>query len=265
MIAAAARGYEADDALGTIVHEIAPNKQVRTIIASGDMDTLQLVSPRVVVYTMRKGLNDTVLFDEEGVYERYGFGPELLIDYKGLRGDPSDNIPGVKGVGEDSAMKLIRAFGSIEKIGKAIKAKGVEDAAKEAGVQKRFVQLVADHLQFRPMPRIQQQALDEDGHDRELVGLARLEQREIGHHACIEPRSAVLHAEGLCLQPQRQSTQQLADRGRRRTGDAVAEPCRYATAVEQGSCASACQREQHLSASGIHRRVLPAEERCPPG
>ena len=94
-----ASGYEADDCLGTIVSELKGRADIDTVIASGDMDTLQLVSPSVKVYTMRKGINDTVLYDDERVRERYGFGPESVVDYKALRGDPSDNIPGVKGMG----------------------------------------------------------------------------------------------------------------------------------------------------------------------
>lgn len=110
-------GYEADDVLGTIVAKLKRHKEVDIIIASGDMDTLQLVDDdRVRVYTLKKGLSETVLYDEEGVKARFGFGPELIPDYKGLRGDPSDNIPGVKGIGEKTATALVSQFGDIKKI-----------------------------------------------------------------------------------------------------------------------------------------------------
>jgi DNA polymerase-1 len=119
-------GFEADDVIGTIVEKLTSKKDVtdnlELIIASGDMDTLQLVDDdRVRAYTLRKGLTDTVLYDAKRVVERYGFGPELIPDYKGLRGDASDNIPGVRGIGEKTATILISQFGSIESLYKTLK------------------------------------------------------------------------------------------------------------------------------------------------
>ena len=114
-------GYEADDLIGTMAKKMEKKKDLETIIVTGDMDTLQLVRPKLKVYAMKKGISDTVIYDEKMVKERYGFGPEQLIDFKGLKGDPSDNIPGVKGVGEKTASELIKNFGSIEKIYKALK------------------------------------------------------------------------------------------------------------------------------------------------
>src|SRR3989344_2225425 len=94
-------GFEADDLLATIVEKMKDRKDLRIIIASGDMDTLQLVDDdRVLVYTLKKGLNHTILYNEKAVVARFGFKPKLLPDYKGLRGDPSDNIVGISGVGE---------------------------------------------------------------------------------------------------------------------------------------------------------------------
>ena len=108
-------GFEADDILGTVVEKLADKKDIDIIIASGDMDTLQLVDDKKVqVYTLKKGINDTILYDEEAVVKRFGFVPKLLPDYKGLRGDPSDNIIGIKGVGEKTASVLIQKFGTIE-------------------------------------------------------------------------------------------------------------------------------------------------------
>ena len=115
-------GFEADDIIGTIAEKTKKNKGMQTIIASGDMDTLQLVSgDLVVVYTLRKGINDTVIYNETSVFERFGFGPEFMADYKGLRGDPSDNIIGVKGIGEKTATLLIKNFGSIDNLYKTLK------------------------------------------------------------------------------------------------------------------------------------------------
>ncbi len=138
-------GFEADDMLGTIVEQMKDNESIDIIIASGDMDTMQLVvGEKVRVFAQRKGA-EVVMFNEERVKEKFGFDPILTIDFKGLRGDASDNIPGVPGVGEGSAQKLIIAFGGIENIYQAIEKLGVEEVSKKSGVQKRFVQLVADH------------------------------------------------------------------------------------------------------------------------
>ncbi|MEK7505448.1 MAG: DNA polymerase, partial [Patescibacteria group bacterium] len=115
-------GFEADDILGTIVELTKKNKNLQVVIASGDMDTLQLVEgDRVLVYTLKKGLSDTIIYDERQVKERFGFPPELLPDYKGLRGDPSDNIVGIQGIGEKTATTLISNLGSIEEIYKVLK------------------------------------------------------------------------------------------------------------------------------------------------
>ena len=117
-----APGFEADDILGTIVEKMHADKNIEIVIASGDMDTLQLVDgTKVQVFTLKKGLNDTIMYDEDAVLARFGFGPKLLPDYKGLRGDPSDNIIGIAGIGEKTATDLITQFGSIESIYKKLK------------------------------------------------------------------------------------------------------------------------------------------------
>ena len=113
-------GFEADDVIGTIVQKnkktIKQKNKLDIIVVTGDMDLLQLVTDGVSVYELRKGLADIVLFDAEKVKEKYGFGPEMVVDYKALRGDASDNIPGVPGVGEKTATELITKIGGIEKI-----------------------------------------------------------------------------------------------------------------------------------------------------
>ncbi|MEK7108961.1 MAG: DNA polymerase [Patescibacteria group bacterium] len=150
-----AEGFEADDVVGTIVEQMKKEKDLDLIIASGDMDTLQLIDDkRVRVYTLRKGLTDTVMYDEAGVVERYGFGPSAVPDLKGIAGDASDNIKGVPGVGEGSALKLLQTYGTLEKIYAAIKKEGVDKVAEKAAVQKRFVQLMAgnkEEAQFSKM------------------------------------------------------------------------------------------------------------------
>ncbi len=108
-------GYEADDCVGTLSKQ-GEQAGVDVVIVTGDTDTLQLVTEHVKVYTLRKGLKDMVLYGIPEVTEKYGFPPERLVDYKGLRGDSSDNIPGVKGIGEKGATDLIQEFGSLEDI-----------------------------------------------------------------------------------------------------------------------------------------------------
>ena len=139
-------GFEADDLLGTIAHMLKGESGIDVIIASGDMDTLQLVDDaRVRVYTLKKGINDTILYDEKAVKERFGFAPALIPDYKGLRGDPSDNIKGVPGIGEKTATELIQAFGSIEEIYAKLGKKGGEDAFKKKAIKARPIMLLKEH------------------------------------------------------------------------------------------------------------------------
>ncbi len=136
-------GFEADDMLGTIVEKLKNDKATDIIIASGDMDTLQLVDDKKVqVFTLKKGLNDTILYDEDKVKERFGFIPEFLPDYKGLRGDPSDNIIGIKGIGEKTATILIGEFGTIEKMYKALKKS--PEQFKKLGMTDRVIKLLED-------------------------------------------------------------------------------------------------------------------------
>jgi DNA polymerase-1 len=130
-------GFEADDIIGTVSKQVEKEKEkIETIIVTGDMDTLQLIDSKTKVYTMKRGLSDAVIYDEEKVFERYGLKPEQLIDYKGLRGDPSDNIPGVKGIGEKTAVELLKkykdisgVYKNIEKIKGAVREKLERDKA----------------------------------------------------------------------------------------------------------------------------------------
>ena len=136
-----APGFEADDMLGTIVEQTKKDDSLEILIVTGDMDTLQLVSgKRVRVYTLKKGINDTIIYDEERVNERFGFGPTQVPDYKGLRGDPSDNIIGIAGIGEKTGSLLIQKFGSIEGIYKTL-MKGKEPLLS-AGVKTRIIDLL---------------------------------------------------------------------------------------------------------------------------
>jgi len=151
-------GFEADDIIGTISN-LAVKKQVfpkiEITILSGDLDILQLVNPQAKVYFLRKGVKDTVLYDENLVKEKYqGLNPGQLVDFKALRGDPSDNIPGVTGIGEKTAIELLLEFGSLENLYQEIeenteKAKKIKLKLKEtlikykeqAFISKTLVQL----------------------------------------------------------------------------------------------------------------------------
>lgn len=107
-------GFEADDLIGTISKTV--DHGIEKLIVTGDMDTLQLVDESTKVYAMSRGINESVLYDEPAVRARYGLSPDQVIDYKALRGDPSDNIPGVRGIGEKMAVELLQQFGTLEEV-----------------------------------------------------------------------------------------------------------------------------------------------------
>ncbi|HCU71043.1 MAG TPA: DNA polymerase I [Candidatus Moranbacteria bacterium] len=113
-------GFEADDVIGTLAKQANEEENLETIIVTGDLDTLQLVNEKTKIYALRRGMSDVVIYDEAKVMERYQIKPDQVIDFKGLKGDPSDNIPGVKGVGEKTAIDLVKKYGDIENIYKNI-------------------------------------------------------------------------------------------------------------------------------------------------
>jgi DNA polymerase I len=106
-------GFEADDVIGTFAR-IAEERGHSVTIVSGDLDCLQLVSESVEALVPRRGITDTFVYGPDQVRQRYGFEPSQLIDFKALRGDTSDNIPGVPGVGDKTAAKLVQDYGTIE-------------------------------------------------------------------------------------------------------------------------------------------------------
>jgi len=113
-------GYEGEDIIATIVAKSKAqnpkSKIIEYIIVTGDLDTLQLVDEQTKVYSMARGTNQAIMYDEAKVQERYGLKPSQFVDFKALKGDPSDNIPGVPGIGEKTAVKLIIEFGSLGNI-----------------------------------------------------------------------------------------------------------------------------------------------------
>ena len=108
-------GYEGDDIAGTVA-KLAEKEGYQVTIYTSDRDFLQLVDNNITVNIIRKGMSDIVAMTPETVKEMYGFEPLQIIDYKGLRGDASDNLPGIKGIGEKTAVKLIQEYGSFDNI-----------------------------------------------------------------------------------------------------------------------------------------------------
>ncbi|HKG55616.1 MAG TPA: DNA polymerase I [Candidatus Limnocylindrales bacterium] len=106
-------GFEADDVIGALTLQ-AEAQDLETTIVTVDLDMLQLVTDRTRVMTTRSGVDNTVMYDPARIWERYALRPDQMIDYKALKGDPTDNIPGVPGVGEKTAAKLIAQFGTLD-------------------------------------------------------------------------------------------------------------------------------------------------------
>jgi len=136
------QGFEADDIIATIANLVSGQNgkaELEKIILSGDSDTFQLVDKNTKVYFLRKGVKDTVLYDENRVLEKYeGLSPEKLVDFKALKGDASDNIPGVKGIGEKTAIGLILKFGNLENLFKEID----ENSEKSAEIPARIKEIL---------------------------------------------------------------------------------------------------------------------------
>jgi len=139
-------GVEADDVIGTLAQEARNKKQeTKTIIVTGDLDTLQLVDEQTEVYTLKKGVTEILIYDTEEVKKRYdGLEPHQLLDYKALRGDPSDNIPGARGILSEGAIQLIKKLQTVEKIYAELAEKSIEQLAKSSGLRESvFEKLLA--------------------------------------------------------------------------------------------------------------------------
>lgn len=164
VISVSKAGFEADDIIATLSQK-AENHKVYTLIATGDMDSFQLVSDLVHILTFQKGISDTKTYDITAIKERFGLTPDQLVDYKALRGDTSDNIPGVKGIGEKTAAELIQKFQGIKGLYKALKVgeipekyakklEGTEAIAEEAyGLIKLVRDVPLGKLEFTDLKR----------------------------------------------------------------------------------------------------------------
>lgn len=139
------KGFEADDVIGTICDTKQVDRDdVVSIIVTGDLDTLQLVDNNTWVYTLKKGLSETIEYKEKQVKLKYGgLRPDQLIDYKALRGDPSDNIPGVPGIGEKTAIDLISKYKTLDNLYKQLE-KDPENLKKK-GIKDRIIGLLQEN------------------------------------------------------------------------------------------------------------------------
>lgn len=139
-----AKGYEADDVIGTVTAN-AEKRGLESVIVTGDQDTMQLVGELVRVHLLRRGIKDTVTMGPGEVRDRFGLSPEHMVDFKALRGDPSDNIPGVKGIGEKTATDLLQRYGSLEGVYKHVDEvpdavrKKLETGKKDAFLSRKLV------------------------------------------------------------------------------------------------------------------------------
>lgn len=146
-------GYEADDLIGTICQFAGPNLEI--VILSGDLDNLQLVSPFIKVYFLSMGIKQAVIYDEKKVEERYGLVPSQVIDFKALKGDSSDNIPGVPGIGEKTAIKLLKGHIDLEILYKKIKSK---DLKIPESLKKKLLENEEKAFLSRELARIEKNA-----------------------------------------------------------------------------------------------------------
>jgi DNA polymerase-1 len=123
------KGFEADDVIGTIVRQTT-NQGIKIIIVTGDLDILQLVGRNTEAYSLQRGIKDAVIYDQAAVKKRYGLTPKQITDFKGLKGDSSDNIPGVPGVGEKTAIELLKKFGSLKDLYKNLETAEINPKLK---------------------------------------------------------------------------------------------------------------------------------------
>lgn len=136
-------GFEADDIIATLAHQFGAGKNIKTIIVTGDRDTLQLVvDDRIVVYVPKKGISESFIYNEAAVREKFGISPIQMTDYKGIVGDQSDNIPGVKGVGEKGAAKIFQKFDTLEDFFEKVKDEDLEKLPKSE--QSLYKKVLAD-------------------------------------------------------------------------------------------------------------------------
>src|ERR671925_74577 len=211
-------GYEADDVIATIAGQARQNG-IDVMVVTGDRDLFQLIEPGVRVMATSRGITDTKVYDQEAVLERYGIPPDLIPDFVGLKGDTSDNIPGVPGIGDKTAAQLLSEYGDLEgvlanidKISGAKRKENLTNHAEDARISKKLataitdidVELDLDELMSKHMDRSR---LREVAREFELrVILQRLEE-ELG--ADFVPDAKV--EEELAVEAERASVGDLAE------------------------------------------------------
>ena len=143
-------GFEADDVIAALVRQ-AQERQIPVMVVTGDRDAYQLVGDGVRIMTTSRGITDTKVYDRDGVIERYGIPPELIPDFIGLKGDTSDNIPGVPGIGDKTASELLQRFGdletvldSVDEISGAKRKENLTNHAEDARISKQLATIVFD-------------------------------------------------------------------------------------------------------------------------
>src|SRR5215211_7524255 len=143
-------GYEADDVIAALTEQ-ARAQGIPVMVVTGDRDAYQLVADGVRIMTTSRGITDTKVYDRQGVIDRYGIPPELVPDFIGLKGDTSDNIPGVPGIGDKTAAELLQRFGSLEgvlanvdQISGAKRKQNLAEHAEDARISKRLATMLHD-------------------------------------------------------------------------------------------------------------------------
>ncbi len=170
------KGYEADDLIATFARKTEKlHPDVEVIIVTGDLDTLQLVDDKVKVFALRKGMSDSILYGEKEIFERYGLKPNQMVDYKGLRGDPSDNLPGVKGVGEKTATELLKKYKTIEGVYKNLSGikEGIRKKLEKSKLQAFFSKRLARLVENVPVDFDIEKCLSEDFSRVKVINLMR--------------------------------------------------------------------------------------------
>ncbi|MGZ6265783.1 MAG: DNA polymerase I [Candidatus Limnocylindrales bacterium] len=141
-------GFEADDVIGTITRDLDARGGIETTIVTGDLDMLQIVTEHTRLMTTRQGVDSTIYYDPAKIWERFELRPDQMIDYKALKGDPTDNIPGIPGVGEKTAAKLIGQFGSLEEM------YGRIDEVKQEALRQKLLEAREQVFASRELARI---------------------------------------------------------------------------------------------------------------
>lgn len=145
----AVEGYEADDVIGTLAKRAA-KKKIEVVIATGDRDMFQLIGPEIKIYAPVKGMSEARIFDYQAMEEKMGIKPEQMVDYKSLVGDPSDNYPGVPGIGPKTAAQLLHQYQTLDNLYKhldklsEVQAQKLAEGKESAELSRRLARIVVD-------------------------------------------------------------------------------------------------------------------------